>query len=218
MLRSLSNLLSKKGRPKPDAQGVIMLGFCNAGKTSILYRLFLNELVTTIPTPVHSFNKQTVTLPSNTSSSFSSQGMTKYTFYDHSGNLGAIRFWHKFMKEGGPVIFVVDSTDPGSFYEAQEALRMAYLEYENDNNVQGGILLVLCNKQDCPDAASVEDIKSQLGLEDTWMWGRRWHIRGVSAKTGEGIWEAMDWLETQLSGPALPTISMKRSSVLSHKK
>ncbi|KAG0365976.1 hypothetical protein BGX24_003889, partial [Mortierella sp. AD032] len=96
--------------------------------------------VTTIPTPVHSFNKETVTLPSKISSSFSSQGMTKYTFYDHSGNLGAIRFWHKFMEEGGPVIFVVDSTDPVLFYEAQEALKMAYLEYEDDNNVQRGIL------------------------------------------------------------------------------
>lgn len=68
-----------------------------------------------------------------------------------------------------------------------------------------GIVLVLCNKQDLPGAASVKEIRDALDLDKLWKGGIRWHIRGATGLTGEGIWEELEWLETQLQGPALPS-------------
>jgi GTPase SAR1 family protein len=204
MFNSIGNLLSRKDpvQSKPDGHDIVMLGLSPAGKTSILYRLLLNEFVTTIHT--FSFNKETILLRSLSSSP---RAARKYTIWDHCGNPNNVRFWPCLLKEGNPVLFVVDSTYYDGFPEARDALHRIYSSC--DDRAALGILLVLCNKQDHPDAASVQEIKEKLGMDGfrrSVLHGKRWHIRGVSARTGEGIWEAFDWLDTQLAGDPLPLL------------
>ncbi|KAG0281925.1 hypothetical protein BGZ95_006433 [Linnemannia exigua] len=176
-----------------DGLRVIMLGLSGAGKTTILYRLLHNKAVLTDRT--YGFNKETIQL---------SPLRKKFTIWDYSGSSGDIRFWHHLMdEENSPVIFVVDSTER-DLDEVKHSLLVTYRSLYKVST-RYGILLVLCNKQDHPDAMSIEDIKDGLGLDELWQWGRRWHIRGVSAMTGDGLWEGLEWLETQLTGPALPS-------------
>ncbi|KAF9542995.1 hypothetical protein EC957_001354 [Mortierella hygrophila] len=171
-----------------------MLGLSNAGKTTILYQLKLNKAITTIHT--NGFNKETIQLQSG----------SQFTIWDYSGSLGNMGFWSRLLEERVPVIFVVDSVERSWFREARDALRNAMME---DYQALFGIVLVLCSKQDLPGAASVEEIRDVLDFDGFWKYGMRWHIRGVSGVTGEGLWEGLEWLETQLQGPALPILKQK---------
>ncbi|KAK3835736.1 MAG: ADP-ribosylation factor 1-like protein [Linnemannia gamsii] len=200
MLSSVSNFFTLKINffsPPPhneEEQRVIMLGLSGTGKTTILYRLLHNRAVLTDRT--YGFNKETIQL---------SPSCKKLTICDYSGASGDIRFWHHLLNdERVPVIFVVDSTERGDLDEVKHALLVTYRSLLREST-RYGVLLVLCNKQDLPDAMSIEYIKDRLGLDEIWQWGRRWHICGVSAMTGDGLQEGLEWLETQLTGPALPS-------------
>ncbi|KAF9131774.1 hypothetical protein BGX30_012949 [Mortierella sp. GBA39] len=130
-----------------------MLGLSNAGKTTILYQLKLNEAITTIHT--NGFNKETIQLQSG----------SQFTIWDYSGSSGNMRIWYRLLEEREPVIFVVDSVERSWFKEARDALRNAMTE---DCQTLFGIVLVLCSKQDLPGAASVEEIRDVLDLDRFW--------------------------------------------------
>ena len=53
-------------------------------------------------------------------------------------------------------------------------------------------LLVMANKQDLVSALTPAEISKELGLDD--IRERTWNIQPCSAKTGEGLSEAMEWL------------------------
>jgi signal recognition particle receptor subunit beta len=58
----------------------------------------------------------------------------------------------------------------------------------------GSTLLVLANKQDL-SSTSPNDIAGLLELNQRIQYhNRHWAIYGCSAKTGDGLQEAMDWL------------------------
>jgi ADP-ribosylation factor protein 1 len=167
-----------------------MFGFSNAGKTTILYQLKLNRAVVT--THTYMFNMETIQIaPSG----------KEFIIWDYSGSSVNVRNWYYWLEDGDGLIFVIDSVERERFAEARNALLDMC---RGDDNTPSGIVLLLCNKQDLPGAASVEEIKDMLRLDDFWWRGRRWHIRGVSGVTGEGIWEGLEWMETQLQGPAIP--------------
>ncbi len=78
--------------------------------------------------------------------------------------------WKHYYKSTDGVIFVVDSTDSGEerVEECKEALSM----FIGEDLLRGCTLLVLANKQDLPDAMSIEEISEKLGLES--IQDRRW--------------------------------------------
>ncbi|KAF9906086.1 hypothetical protein EC991_000953 [Linnemannia zychae] len=177
-----------------DSQKVTMLGLSGAGKTSILNRLAHNKIV--LPTYTDGFNKETIQL---------SPSHKRLTIWDQSGASGNVRFWNQLLDEDRvPVIFVIDSTKPRGLDEVKRALSLTY-RFNLKESTRFGVLLVICNKQDLHNAMLVEEIRDRLGLNEIWQWGRRWHICGVSAMTGEGLWEGIEWLETQLTRAALPS-------------
>jgi signal recognition particle receptor subunit beta len=55
-------------------------------------------------------------------------------------------------------------------------------------------LLVLCNKQDLPNALSVAEIVQKLKLHD--IKGRDWVVHGTCARTGDGVFEGFEWLSS----------------------
>ncbi len=58
-------------------------------------------------------------------------------------------------------------------------------------------LMVMANKQDLLNALSQDEITIELGLNE--LRDRTWQILPCSAKTGEGLQDAMEWIVEQIN-------------------
>merc|ERR1712154_46232 len=109
--------------------------------------------------------------------------------------------WRYYYSNVDGIIFVVDSMDDGKGYDdnAKEELHRMLAEDE----LRNAAVLVMANKQDMSHALSVRDIADKLSLGK--LQRRYWHIQGTSAQTGDGLYEALDWLsETMTNGNKAP--------------
>ena len=157
---------------------ILMLGLDAAGKTTVLYKLKLNETVSTIPTI--GFNVETVSPVKNVS----------FTVWDVGGQDKIRPLWRHYFIGCEGLIYVVDSSDKSRFAEAQNEL-----EWILDSDEMAGVpLVILANKQDLPQAVSPADLAGSLGLDK--VRNRKWHIQGTSALSGEGVFQAMQELST----------------------
>ena len=157
---------------------ILMLGLDAAGKTTVLYKLKLNETVSTIPTI--GFNVETVQPVKNVS----------FTVWDVGGQDKIRPLWRHYFIGCEGLIYVVDSSDNSRFAEAQNEL-----EWILDSDEMAGVpLVILANKQDLPRAVSPSDLAGKLGLDK--VRNRKWHIQGTSALSGEGVYQAMQELST----------------------
>merc|ERR1712130_232877 len=139
-----------------------------AGKTTILYKLKLGEVVTTIPTI--GFNVETVEYKN-----------ISFTVWDVGGQDKIRPLWRHYYQNTQGIIFVVDSNDR---MLAEDELRDA-------------VLLVFANKQDLPNAMSVNEVTERLGLNQ--LRNRQWYIQSTCATTGDGLYEGLDWLSNTLN-------------------
>ena len=188
-------LLSKK-----DIR-ILMVGLDAAGKTTILYKLKLGENVTTIPTI--GFNVETVEYKN-----------INFTVWDVGGQDKIRPLWRHYYMNTQALIFVVDCNDRDRITEARDELHRMLSEDE----LRDAVLLVFANKQvfkrcallipcdfsndircvqDLPNAMNAADITDKLGLHS--MRTRNWYIQATCAVSGEGLYEGLDWLSTQLS-------------------
>ncbi|KAL7748948.1 Arf GTPase arl1 [Sorochytrium milnesiophthora] len=154
---------------------ILILGLDGAGKTTILYRLQIGEVVTTIPTI--GFNVETV-----------AHRNIKFQVWDLGGQTSIRPYWRCYYANTDAIIYVVDSCDKDRMATSQEEL-MAMLEEEE---LRDAALLVMANKQDMPGALSPVQVSEQLGL--ALLKNRQWQIFKTSALKGEGLSEALDWL------------------------
>ena len=53
--------------------------------------------------------------------------------------------------------------------------------------------MILANKQDLPNVMSGEEISRGI-MSDAFLRDRHWCVFSVSATSGEGLYEALDWL------------------------
>ncbi|KAG1833444.1 ADP-ribosylation factor family-domain-containing protein [Suillus variegatus] len=158
---------------------LLMLGLDNAGKTTILYKLKLGEIVTTIPTI--GFNVETVAYKN-----------IQFTVWDVGGQQKIRLLWQYYFNNAEGIIFVVDSSDRDRISEAKEELHMLM----NNDQLRDSLLLVFANKQDMPGAMSAGELTDKLELR---MLGRRtWYIQSTCATSGDGLYEGLDWLATNL--------------------
>jgi small GTP-binding protein len=161
-----------------------MMGAAGCGKTTLLYQLRLGIAITTIPTI--GYNIETLAI----------QGR-EITIWDIGGDWSYRHgHWRHYISGADGIIFVVDSSDQLQINEAKVALRGFYREYEAQ--LKRSVLLVFANKQDRLDALSVAEVKDKLGLEAMQSEGRRWHIHGSIARSGDGLIDAMEWMSTQI--------------------
>jgi len=166
---------------------ILMVGLDAAGKTTILYKLKLGEVVTTIPTI--GFNVETVEYKS-----------ISFTVWDVGGQDKIRPLWRHYYQNTQGIIFVVDSNDreriddsAGSENTAKEELHRMLAEDE----LRDAVLLVFANKQDLPNAMSVNEITERLGLNS--LRNRKWYIQATCATTGDGLYEGLDWLSNTLN-------------------
>lgn len=154
---------------------ILILGLDNAGKTTLLYRLKIGEVVTTVPTI--GFNVESVTYKN-----------LNFNVWDLGGQTSIRPYWRCYYANTAAVVFVVDATDKDRITTASEELAAML----NEEELKDAALLVFANKQDQPGVLSAAEITEALKL--TRLKDRSWYISGCSAVTGDGVSEGMDWL------------------------
>merc|ERR1712146_52778 len=137
---------------------ILMVGLDAAGKTTILYKLKLGEVVTTIPTI--GFNVETVEYKN-----------ISFTVWDVGGQDKIRPLWRHYYQNTQGIIFVVDSNDRERVGEAKDELNRMLSEDE----LRDGVLLVLSNKSDLPQAMSAAETADKLGLHS--LRNRQWSSR-----------------------------------------
>ena len=136
---------------------ILMVGLDAAGKTTILYKLKLGEVVTTIPTI--GFNVETVEYKN-----------ISFTVWDVGGQDKIRPLWRHYYQNTQGLIFVVDSNDRDRVDAAHEELHKML----NEDELREAIVLVFANKQDLPNAMSAAEITDKLGLNS--LRGRDWCV------------------------------------------
>ncbi|KAK4147734.1 ADP-ribosylation factor [Dichotomopilus funicola] len=164
---------------KQKEMRILMVGLDAAGKTTILYKLKLGEVVTTIPTI--GFNVETVEYRN-----------IQFTVWDVGGQDKIRPLWRHYFQNTQGIIFVVDSNDRDRVPEAREELQRML----NEDELRDALLLVFANKQDLPNAMSVAEITDKLGLHS--LQRRTWFIQSTCATSGDGLFEGLDWLATEI--------------------
>lgn len=157
-----------------------MVGLDAAGKTTILYKLKLGEIVTTIPTI--GFNVETVEYKN-----------ISFTVWDVGGQDKIRPLWRHYFQNTQGLIFVVDSNDRERIAESKEELAKMLQEDE----LKDAALLVFANKQDLPNALSVGELTDKLELSN--LRSKPWHVESTCATQGTGLYEGLDWLSNELS-------------------
>jgi ADP-ribosylation factor 1/2 len=163
---------------------ILMVGLDAAGKTSILYKLKLGDIETTIPTI--GFRVETLKFKSIT-----------FTAWDLGGQGSIQHLWRHFplsinSHNISSVIFVVDSV----YSERVEDSREELLKMMDNDYLRDAVLLVFANKQDLPNAMNVTELTEKLGLQS--LRRRDWHVQGCCALTGDGLYEGLEWISQRL--------------------
>jgi len=158
---------------------MLMLGLDAAGKTTILYKLKLGDVVTTIPTI--GFNVETVEYKN-----------LSMTVWDVGGQKKIRMLWHHYFTGSRALIYIVDSADRERLDEAREEM-WAVLA---DDALAGVPVLVFANKQDLPKAADARTVADKLDLFK--LKDHAWHVQGCNALTGDGLYDGMDWLSDKM--------------------
>lgn len=158
---------------------ILMVGLDAAGKTTILYKLKLGEIVTTIPTI--GFNVETVEYKN-----------ISFTVWDVGGQDKIRPLWRHYFQNTQGLIFVVDSNDRERIQEACEELNRML----NEDELRDAVVLVFANKQDLPNAMNAAEVTDKLQLHG--LTNRSWYIQATCATSGDGLYEGLDWLSNQL--------------------
>ncbi|KAJ8667673.1 hypothetical protein QAD02_009336 [Eretmocerus hayati] len=164
---------------------ILILGLDGAGKTTILYRLQVGEVITT--TPTIGFNVEEITYKN-----------LKFQVWDLGGQTIMRPYWRYYWSKTDAILYVIDSADKDRLNLSQEELSRMLQEDE----LRDSILMVLANKQDVPGCLSTTEIYDVLGLHA--IRNRIFQVFKTSAKTGEGLDQAMDWLTITLRNKESP--------------
>lgn len=160
------------------------MGLDAAGKTTILYKLKLGELINTIPTV--GFNVETVEYKN-----------LNITIWDVGGQDMIRPLWRHYYHNTQGVIFVVDSADVDRIGSVKDGNSDSSACDElhrllNEDDLRDAPILVFANKQDLPNALSVDEVTQRLKLNQ--IRSHKWYVQASSAQSGDGIYEGLDWL------------------------
>uniref|UniRef100_A0A7S2H8H0 Uncharacterized protein n=1 Tax=Haptolina brevifila TaxID=156173 RepID=A0A7S2H8H0_9EUKA len=159
---------------------ILMLGLDAAGKTTVLYRLKIGELVMTVPSI--GFNVEQITYKN-----------VDMTIWDVGGQDRIRALWRHYYKDTNALIWIVDSADHYRLAEAREELHRTL----SDDLLRDVSVLVMANKQDLQSAMKTSAIADGLGLASLHQ-QHSWYIQGCCAVTGDGIFEGLNWLHRSL--------------------
>ncbi|OAE27163.1 hypothetical protein AXG93_4666s1340 [Marchantia polymorpha subsp. ruderalis] len=119
-----------------------------------------------------------------------------FTVWDVGGQDKIRPLWRHYFQNTQGLIFVVDSNDRDRVVEARDELHRML----NEDELRGALLLVFANKQDLPNAMNAAEITDKLGLHS--LRQRHWYIQSTCATSGEGLYEGLDWLSSNIASKA----------------
>jgi ADP-ribosylation factor related protein 1 len=184
---------------------VILLGLDNAGKTTFheqVRALFDPDRpepkLKTVPTVGQ--NVSTITLPD-----------MYLKLWDVGGQMSLRKLWQSYYASCHAIVFIIDSTDIGDGSLDHENMegngrldecRLVLEDVLQNSETEGVPLLILANKQDREDCVEVVRIKEGL-VKRVFEGDKASSIRDsrvlpVSALTGTGVREAVDWLRSRV--------------------
>ncbi|XP_005107851.1 ADP-ribosylation factor 1 [Aplysia californica] len=168
----MGNFLFKKA----DPMRILIQGLDAAGKTSILYRLKIGEVVTTIPTI--GFNVETVSVKG-----------VDITCWDVGGRDKIRPLYRHYYANTTGFVFVVDSADHERLdFAFDEFIRFCLQEEET----KGTVVMVLANKQDLPEALTCEELEKKFRKKCPTTPDHKVLFRPTSVMSGEGLFEAFE--------------------------
>lgn len=158
---------------------ILLLGLDSAGKTTILYKLKMGEMIKTIPTI--GFNVEEIVY--NT---------MRLTVWDVGGQEKIRCLWRHYYKDTSAVIFVIDISDSARFAEAKEELHTIL----NEDQLKDVPVLIFANKSDLSPTVSASQLVSVLDL--THLKNTQWYVQLSSAIKELGLYEGLEWLSNTL--------------------
>ncbi|UJR19856.1 hypothetical protein I4U23_022989 [Adineta vaga] len=161
----------------------LIFGLDASGKTTILYRLKLGEVVSTIPTI--GFNVESVTYKS-----------ASLTFWDIGGRDRIRSLMRHYFQNTQALIFIVDANDRERLPEATDALWRLF----DEDELREIPLLIYMNKIDLEHSLLREDLIEQMRLND--IRNRPWYLQPCSATRGDGLYEGLDWMLRAIRSPS----------------
>ena len=165
---------------KPKECRVLMVGLDAAGKTTILYKLKLGEIISTIPTI--GFHVESMEYKN-----------LSFTCWDTGGSDKILRLWRHYFTNIQVLIYVVDSNDRDRISDAARDGLGSLAWFMKEEQLRDAHVLVWANKQDLPNAMSVAEVTSKLGMNKLPR-GRKWFVQGSFATSGDGLYEGIDWI------------------------
>ena len=120
---------------------IIILGMQNAGKTTILYRLSLGQLVKTTPT-----------IGSNVEEL--SYNNVKFQAWDLGGQESTRSVWDVYYMNTDAIVYVIDSHDDEYFEES----KLQFHKLLEHPTLKNTTILIFANKQDLPGAKNINKL------------------------------------------------------------
>lgn len=171
MGETISKVLQKMSSSNPKR--LIMVGLDAAGKTTILNKLDLSEVISSVLKIGYLYGK-------------AENSRLSITMWDLV--LSNDRpLYDQFYEDAEGIIFVVDSNDRIKINRAREDLqKLIYNEKLRDLP-----LLVYANKQDFISAMSIGEIADKLGIQNI---DKSLYIQECCAINGYGLFEGLEWI------------------------
>lgn len=166
---------------KKEEVRLLMLGLDAAGKTTILYKMKLGEIVTTIPTI--GFNVETLSF----------KGIDLIA-WDVGGRDKIRPLFRHYFANTKALIYVVDSNDRDRLEQVKEELH----KFLREDELREVVLLVFANKQDLANAMSLDEVKKAIDFDGLSV--KRKNIISSVATTGEGLNEGFNWIADCFGG------------------
>lgn len=155
---------------------VTIVGLQNSGKTTLL-TVLAGEKFTEDTIPTVGFSLREI-----------KKGGVNLKCWDIGGQRRFQSMWERYARGAGAILYVVDSTDTDKFVQAREALH-ALVAATNPEHTP---LLVLGNKNDLPDAVSVDDLIAEMDLQAVSQ--RELSCYSISAKEVTNLDAVVSWL------------------------
>ncbi|KAH8921437.1 ARF/SAR superfamily [Atractiella rhizophila] len=166
----------RKNKRKEREMRILMLGLDNAGKTTIVKRINGEDIDTVSPTL--GFNIKTLF----------HKGFS-LNIWDVGGQRTLRPYWRNYFEATDAIIWVIDSGDRLRLLDCKNELQ----ELLKEERLASASLLIFANKQDIPNAMSVEEIADSLEL-DAMDQSHAHHLLPCSAVTGMNLVEGLDWV------------------------
>jgi len=167
---------------------LVIMGLDAAGKTSLLYRVKTNEIVTTIPTI--GFNVELVTVNN-----------VNLTVWDLGGQDKVRSLWHHYFQSMQGLIYVLDANDRDRLEKSKKEFYKIF-KHDRMKDKEEIPVLIYANKQDLPNAMSDEDVIKAFKLDESPSETEKeklpqiknWFVQKSVFTDGDGIQEGLKWL------------------------